>query len=113
MAFLVASFGTLRASPGSAPTLGVFFLLVAAVCYWGALSRFTADEQTRNRRVCANYAVALLLAGSLMLFPENFQVPFLCLAAVTAAFLYSRTGKLSLGMHVSIYLAAAAILSAF
>jgi hypothetical protein len=111
VAFLLASFGTLRASPGSAPALGVFFLLVAAVCYWGALSRFTADEQNRNRRVCATYAVALLLAGSLLLFSPSFQAPFLCLAAVAAAFLYMRTGKLSLGMHVSFCLAAAAILS--
>ena len=111
VAFVLATFGTLRASPGSAPALGAFFLLVAAVCYWGALSRFTADEQNRNRRVCAWYAVALLLAGSLLLFSANLQAPFLCLAAVTAAFLYMRTGKLSLGVHVSLYLAAAAILS--
>ena len=72
------------------------------VCYWGALSRFTAEEQNRNRRVCASYAVALLLAGSFLLFPANFQAPFLCLAAVTAALLYMRTGKLSLGIHVSL-----------
>jgi hypothetical protein len=110
-AFVLATFGTLRASPGSAPALGAFFLLVAAACYWGALSRFVGDAHNRNRRVCATYAVALLLAGSLLLFPEGFQAPFLCLAAMTAAFLYVRTGKLSLGMHVSFYLAAAAILS--
>jgi len=111
MAFVLASFGTLRASPGSAAALGVFFLLAATVSYWGALWRFTADEQTRNRRVFATYAVALLLAGSLLLFSASFQAPFLCLAAVTAAFLYMRTGKLSIGMHVSFYLATAAILS--
>jgi hypothetical protein len=114
VAFVVASWGSLRASQGaSAPMLGVFFLLSAAVCYWGALWRFVADAYTRNRRVCANYAAALLLAGSFMLFPEAFQVPFLCLAAATAAFLYSRTGKLSLGMHASFYLAAAAANSPF
>jgi len=111
MAFVLAAFGTLRASPGSAAVLGVFFLLVAAVCYWGTLSRFTADEQTRNRRVYATYAVAFLLAGCLLLFPAGFQAPFLCLAAVMAAFWHMRTGKLSLGMHVSFYLAAAAIFS--
>ena len=111
VAFALATFGTLRASPGSAAALGGLFLLVAALCYWGALSRFTADEQTRNRRVCGHYSVALLLAGSWLLFPAGFLAPFLCLAAVTAAFLYRRTGKLSLGMHVSFYLAAAAILS--
>ena len=88
-----------------------FFSAGCAACYWGALSRFVGDAHNRNRRVCATYAVALLLAGSLLLFPVDFQVPFLCLAAVTAAFLYVRTGKLSLGMHVSLYLLAAAILS--
>lgn len=109
--FVLAIFGTLRASPGSVTALGIFFLLLAAVCYWGALSWFTASEQNRNRRVCATYAVALLLAGTLLLFSTNLQAPFLCLAAVTAAFLYMRTGKLSLGMHVSLYLGVAAIFS--
>ena len=111
VAFAIASFGTLRAIPGAAVPLGIFSLLIAVVCYWGVLSRFTANEQTRNRRVYASYAVALLLAGCLLLFSEVFQTPFLCLSALTAAFLYSRTGRLSLGLHVSIYLAAAAILS--
>ncbi|MGB0076769.1 MAG: hypothetical protein WBP87_04380 [Candidatus Sulfotelmatobacter sp.] len=111
VAFVLATFGTLRVSLGSAAALGGFFLLAGAVCYWGALSRFNVDVQSRNRRVCATYAVALLLAGNLLLFPVNFQVPFLSLAAVTAAFLYVRTSKLSLGMHVSVYLLAAAILS--
>ncbi len=111
VAFVLATFGTLRASPGSAAALGGFLLLAAAVCYWGALSRFTVDVQARNRRVCATYAVALLLAGNLLLFPVRLQVPFLSLAAVTAAFLYVRTNKLSLGIHVSIYLLAAAIFS--
>ncbi|MGA8151224.1 MAG: hypothetical protein WB952_09770 [Terriglobales bacterium] len=111
VAFALATFGTLRARPGSAAELGILFLLAAAVCYWGALSRFTGGEQTRNRRVCSTYAVAFLLAGSLLLFPASFQTLFLCAAAVTAAYLYLRTGKLSLGMHVSFYLAAAALLS--
>ena len=111
VAFVLASFGTLRTSPGSAPALGVFFLLVAAVCYWGTLSRFTGDEQNRNRRVCAWYAVALLPAGSSLLFSVSFQPPFLCVAAMVAALLYIRSGKLTLGMHVSFYLAVAAILS--
>jgi len=113
VAFVLATFGMLRARPGSTAALGLFFLLMAAVCYWGALSWFAADEHLRNRRVCATYAVALLLVGSFLLFSESLQTPFLCLAAVTAAFLYMRTGKLSLGMHVSFYLAAAAIFSGF
>jgi hypothetical protein len=111
VAFVLAAFGTLRASPGSAVTLGGFFLLVAAVCYWGALWRFVGEGDNRNRRVCATYAVALLLAGSWLVFPAGLQAPFWSLAAVAAAFLYMRTGKLSLGMHVSFYLLAAAVLS--
>ncbi len=109
--FAIATFGTLRAFNKAGVPLGIFSLLIALVCYWGALSRFTTNEQTRNRRVYASYAVALLLAGSLLLFPADLQAPFLGLAALTVAFLYSRTSKPSLGLHVSIYLAAAAILS--
>lgn len=111
VAFLIATFGVLRASPTSATPLGTFFLLVAAVCYWGTLSRFTAEAQSRNRRVYATYAVTFLLAGSLLLFPEIFQATFLCLASVAADLLYIRTGKISLGMHVSVYLVGASILS--
>jgi hypothetical protein len=107
----LAAVGTLRARPGSAAALGVFFLLVAAVCYWGALSRFMGDEHHRNRRVCATYAAALVLTGSFLLLPADLQATFLSLAAVAGAFLYMGTGKLSLGMHVSVYLLAAAILS--
>lgn len=109
LAFVIAAFGTMRASHGSAaPALGVLALLLAAVCYWGALSRFTDQAYTRDRRVFATYAAALLLAGSYLLLPANLRVPFLCLAAVAGAFVYARTGKLSLGLHASFYLAAAA-----
>jgi hypothetical protein len=109
LVFVLAAFGAMRATHGSAaPALGVLALALAAVCYWGALSRFTGEAYARNRRVCATYAAALLLAGSYLLLPANLRVPFLCLAAVAGAFVYARTGKLSLGMHASFYLAAAA-----
>jgi len=112
LAFLLAAFGTMRASHGSAaPALGVLALLLATICYWGALSRFTDDAYARNRRVFATYAAALLLSGSYLLLSANLRRPFLCLAAVAAAFVYARTGKLSLGMHASLYLAAAATAS--
>lgn len=110
-AFLIATFGVLRASPTSAALLGIPFLLVAAACYWGTLWRFTAEAERRNRRVSAIYAVVLLLAGSLLLFPEFFEATFLCLVSVAADLLYTRTGKISLGVHVSVYLIGAAILS--
>lgn len=114
LAFGLASFGAMRASHGSAATaLGVFFLLLAAVCYWGTLSRFTDQCHTRNRRVYATWAAALLSAGILILFPANLQVLFLCLAAVAAGFVYRRTRKFSLGLHTSFYLAAATAVSPF
>jgi hypothetical protein len=112
VAFVLASFGALRAGHGAAaPALGLLFLLLAATCYWGALSRFAEEEHTRNRRVCATWAAALLLAGSFLLFSTNLLVPFLCSAAVAAVFAYTRTHKLSLGMHASLYLAAATSVS--
>ncbi len=116
-AFALATFGTLRASHGAAaPSLGVLFLVLAAVCYWGTLSRFAEETHVRNRRVSANWAAALLLAGSFLLFSAHrlsmsLQVLFLCAAAVGAVFLYARTRKLSLGMHASFYLAAATAVS--
>lgn len=111
VAFVLATFGTLRANPDSGVALGVFFLLVAMVSYWGTLSRLAADQHVLNRRVYASYAVALLLAGTTLAFPANLRAPFLCVAAVAVSFLYMRTGKLSLGLHVSFYLIAAAIFS--
>jgi hypothetical protein len=112
LAFLLAAFGAMRATHGAAaPALGAFALALSAVCYWGALARFTGELYARDRRVCATYAAALLLAGSFLLFPANLQVPFLCAAAVAAVFLYARTRKLSLGIHASFYLAAAAAVS--
>ena len=112
LAFALATFGALRATQGSsAPALGLVFLLLAAVCYWGALSRFVEELHTRNRRVAATWAAALLLGGSLLLFPPSVQVPYLCLAAVVAAYIYSRNAKFSLGLHASLFLAAAASVS--
>lgn len=113
LAFLLAAFGIMRATQGAAaPALGAFSLLLAAVCYWGALSRFTAEAYARDRRVCATYASALLLGGTFLLFPVNLQVLFLSVAAIAAVFVYSRTHKLSLGIHASFYLGAAAAASA-
>jgi hypothetical protein len=112
LAFVLAAFGVMRASRGSlASVLGVLFLLLAAVCYWGTLSRFAEEVHTRNRRVCATWAAALLLAGSFLLFAANLQVTFLCLAGVATVFVYTRTAKLSLGMHASFFLAAASAVS--
>jgi len=112
LAFALAIFGVMRASHGSAaPELGVLYLLLSAVCYWGTLARFADESYVRNRRVTAIWAGALLLMGAFLLLPLYLQVVFLCLAAIGAAFVYTRTRKLTLGMHASLYLAAAAAIS--
>ena len=112
IAFSLATFGIMRASHDSAgPALGGAFLLAAAICYWGTLSRFSGEAHTRNRRVFANAAAAFLLAATLFLVPGKAQVPFLCLIAVLATGVYTRTGKLSLGLHASYYIAAAVAVS--
>lgn len=111
-AFAIVSFGVLRASHGSAlPETGIVFLLLAAGCYWGALYRFAEESLVRNRRVAANWAAALFLCGSYLLLPVALEAVFLCLASLTAAFVYRRIGKLSIGIHVSVYLAAATAVS--
>jgi hypothetical protein len=112
IAFALASYGVLRATHGSiGQPLGATFMLLAAVCYWGSLFQFTEDSQARNRRVSATWAAALLLAATFLLFSASLRIPFLCAAAAATTLVYSRTRKLSLGMHASLYLAAAAAVS--
>jgi hypothetical protein len=111
-AFILATFGTLRATHNYAsPALGGFFLILSAACYWGALFRFTDDVHTRNRRVFATWAAALLLAGSFLALPASASLIFLSLSSVAATALYARTAKLSLGLHASFNLIAAGAIS--
>lgn len=110
--FGLAAYGTLLATHGAiAPVLGMLFLVLALVCYWGALSLFAEEDKARNRRVSATWAAALLVAGSWLILPMGLQVVFLCAAALVASYLYARTGKFSLGLHVSVYLVAATVVS--
>jgi hypothetical protein len=112
VAFALATFGILRATQGSASwALGILFLPLSTAFYWGALFRFADEAHSRNRRVGATWAAALLLTGSFLVFAASLQVPFLCLAAVLGAFIYFRTRKFSLGLHASLYLLAAASVS--
>jgi hypothetical protein len=112
LAFVLAFYGTLRAtSNAAAPALGSLCLLFSAACYWGALSRFAQDADARNRRVYATWAAALFLPGVFLLLSTKLQDVFLCIAAIAAVLLYTWTRKLSLGMHASFYLAAATVLS--
>ncbi len=112
MAIAVGCFGILRVGrEASATALGIVFLICAVICYWSALVRFAAESHNRNRRVSVTWGLGLLWAATLLLFPPTWQATFLALAALGAAFLYDRTGKLSIGIHASIFLAAAAAMS--
>jgi hypothetical protein len=111
LAFALATMGTLWAIPDATSKLGVLFLVLSAVCYWGALDRFADESYSRNRRVSSTWAAALLLGGNLLLFPAKLQTPFLCVAALSTVFWYCRTCKFSLGWHASVYLAAGAVVS--
>jgi len=111
IAFGIACFGALRATNGTiAPLLAFLFLGLAAVCYWGALVRFSPNEYGRNRHAFATWAAALVIVST-SLFPVMVRGTVLSVAAVAAAFLYRRTAKFNLGLHASLYLSAAAIAS--
>ena len=106
VAFVLATYGVLRATHGSvARSVGGCLLLVAGLCYWGTLFRFREESQTRNRRVCATWAALLLISGGLLLFTTRLQILFLASAAMLATVLFTRTRKVSLGIHASVYLA--------
>jgi len=109
VALLLAALLTMRVTHGAAAMwLGLLFLLLAMACYWGALARFAEEPYTRNRRISAIWAAALMLAGTALLFSSDLRVSLLCLAAVATAAVYTRTAQLTLGLHASVYLAAAA-----
>jgi hypothetical protein len=112
LAFTLATFGSVRATQGSeSGLLGLLFLLLAATFYWGALSYFGDEANSRNRGVSATWAAALFLAGTFLIFSAKLQAPFLCFAALAAAFMYAYMRKFSLGLHASLYLAAATAVS--
>jgi hypothetical protein len=110
VAFALGTWVSLRATQGGAArAFGMIFLMLGVACYWGALQRFGGLEMRRNRRVSANYAAGLMLAGIFLVFGGNLRAMLLSLAAVAAVALFSRTGHLSLGIHGTFYLLAASI----
>lgn len=108
VAFILGTWVSLRATHGgSSKPLGAVFLVLAVVCYWGVLRKFSGIEARRNRRVSASYAAGLMLAGTWLLFDGNFRVVVLSLAAMSAVAIFTRTRSLSLGIHGTLYLLAA------
>jgi len=122
-AVVAGTWVSLRATQGGTEGFwGAAFLTMAGVCYWGALGRFKARDERHNwkreirnvdvasrwnRRVSANLAAGLVLAGSWLLLGGNVRVALLSAAAVCAVLVFARTGYLSLGIHGTFYLLAA------
>jgi hypothetical protein len=113
LVFALAYLGATRASQGAAPILGAMFLALSLVCYWGALSRFSDVQQTRNRVIAACWAVVLMLIGFAVLFPPSAGAVVFCVLGIGALLLYPQNADLGFALHASLYLAAAAVWSPF
>ncbi len=111
LVFVLAYAGAIRASHRIAPTLGILFLALALVCYWGALFRFLGSGNTRNRSISASWAVTLMLSGLVIVSSPVTGTLVSCLLTIGAVFLHRRNGSLSLAVHASLYLGLAAVLS--
>ena len=108
VAFTLAMWVSLRATHGgSASAMGAVFLVFGAVCYWGALRRFTGADMRRNRRVSTIYAAALVLSGSFLLLKGDLLAVALSIAAMVSVAGFLRTKYLTLGIHGTFYLLAA------
>ncbi len=111
-ASLLLVVGVLRVgNEALAAELGIFFLLVAAGCYWAAFAWFDRVKERRNYHVFASWSAAFFLAGSLLSFQPTVLALFLSLAAIVATFAGVRTGNLTIRFHGMTYLAAAAFFS--
>ena len=96
---------------GAAAVLGLVFLMLAMFCYWGALQRFADTAMRWDRRVCMNYAAGLVLAGIFLLHGRNLRALLLSLAALAATIVFTRTGRLDLGIHGTLYLLVGCVVS--
>ncbi len=94
---------------GAAALLGAAFLILAVVCYWGALKRF--KDMSWNRRFSETCAVGLMLAGSVLLLSGNLRTVLLSLLALAAVIVFTRTGSAIFGFHSVLYLLAACMAS--
>jgi hypothetical protein len=91
------------------PTLGASALLIGAGCYAIAFV-FVERQQGRGRNFIFYATLALLLtvAGS-ALMPRGFPLGvFWCVLALVSAFLATRLGRVTLGIHSAAYAFAAA-----
>ena len=112
IAFLLGACGLLDFGPrGSAAALGVFCVVLAAVCYAAVFLVFDRLAERRNYRVFATWSAVLLLGGSVLFLPSMWLTAILALAAIAATVLGTRHSRLVLEFHGSAYLLAAATIS--
>ena len=105
IAFLLAAWSVLTFEPrGGAFVLGAVCLLLSIVFYAVVFLLFSKAAEGRNYHVFASWAGALLLAGSLLAPPALLVATFLGLAAILAAVLGARIGRLTLEFHGLIFL---------
>jgi len=111
-AFLLAASGVLCFGGGAGATaLGVVCLVVAAASYAAAWGLFVNAPDQRNFKVFATWGVALFVAGGFLCLPPLWLAICLGAAAVVAAYLGARLGRLTLEFHALVYLGAAAVAS--
>lgn len=111
IAFLLAAAGVLYFEPGSVLALGLVCLLLSAAGYAAVLVRFHGAAEDRNYKVFAAWSAGLLLAGSALSLPPLWQAVILGLAAIAAAVLGVRVGRLTLEFYGLVFAAAAAVQS--
>jgi hypothetical protein len=112
IAFLLATSTVLYFAPRiGAIGLGVACLVLSAACYSAVLAIFDGIAEGRNYHIFATWATALLLTGSLLCLPPFCLAACLGLAAIGCTALGVRMGRLTLGFHGLVFLAAAAVVS--
>jgi hypothetical protein len=89
----------------------VLFVLLSVANYWAAISRFSTEDQRRNRIMSEVFAPALFTSAVFLLLPPTLESLVLSFASVVAIVAYARSGRLVLAIHADIYIAIAAILS--
>jgi hypothetical protein len=112
VAFLLAAWSVLAFEPrADAIVLGAACLLLSIVCYAVVFLLFNKAAEASNYHVFASWAVALLLAGSLLSLPPFWLATFLGVAAIASVVMGLRMDRLTLEFHSLIFLVAAAVAS--